>query len=69
VNQCKPEFTAGGAIDQYFSGGAAIAMTMGGTEISSGEAEAPPPPPKRKRKTSEDEEPPLGNEVGGGGDE
>jgi hypothetical protein len=68
INNCMPAFTAGGAIDQYFSGGLAVAMTMGGTEVKGGEAEEAPPPPKRKRKvSSEDEEPPLGNEVGGGG--
>ena len=47
--RCR-QFTAGGAIDQYFSGSLAVAMTMGGTEITGGEAEEPPPPPKRKRK-------------------
>jgi len=70
INACNPSFTAGGAIDQYFIGSVAIAMTMGGTEVKGAEAEEAPPPPKRKRKvSSEDEEPPLGNEVGGGGDE
>ena len=68
INQCDAAFTAGGAIDQYFSGSLAIAMTMGGTEISAGEAEAPPPPPKRKRKVSEDEEPGAGPSGGGEGD-
>jgi len=64
INGCAMEYTAGGAIDQYFSGSLAIAMTMGGTEIAGGDAEAPPPPPKRKRKVSEDEEP----GAGGGGE-
>ena len=65
VNLCDPAFTAGGAIDQYFSGGAAFVVTMGGTEIRGSEAEEPPPPPKRKRKAaSEDEEP----GAGGGGE-
>jgi hypothetical protein len=59
-------FTAGGAVDQYISGFAAIALTMGGTEIKTSDAEEPPPPPKRKRKTSEDEEPAVES---GGGDE
>ena len=64
INQCDAAFTAGGAIDQYISGGLAVAITMGGTEISGGDAEPPPPPPKRKRKASEDEEP----GAGGGGE-
>jgi hypothetical protein len=64
INQCMTTFTAGGAIDQYFSGGLAIAITMGGSEIAGAEAEEPPPPPKRKRKVSEDEEP----GAGGGGE-
>ncbi len=34
INDCFPQYTAGGAIDQYFSGGLAMAMTMGGSEIS-----------------------------------
>jgi len=62
-------FTAGGAVDQYFSVSAVIAFTFGGSEFKMpDEAEEPPPPPKRKRKVeSEEEEPPLGKEVGGGG--
>jgi hypothetical protein len=70
INNCAPEFTAGGAVDQYISGGVSIVMLMGGTETRP-ESEEPPPPPKRKRKVqSEDEEPPLGEEKGaGGGDE
>jgi hypothetical protein len=78
VNRCDAtntthlmyDFTAGGAIDQYISFGAVIAMTWGGSEIvMPEEAEEPPPPPKRKRKAqSEDEEPGAG-ESGGGGDE
>ena len=62
-------FTAGGAVDQYFSVSAVIAFTFGGSEFKMpDEAEEAPPPPKRKRKVeSEEEEPPLGKEVGGGG--
>jgi hypothetical protein len=76
VNRCDrtgangPNFTAGGAVDQYLAGGVVIAVTLGGTEVAMPEAEEPPPPPKRKRKVeSEEEEPPLGNEKqdGGGG--
>jgi len=75
INQCNPQFTAGGAVDQYFAGTLALAITMGGTDIKMPEeAEEAPPPPKRKRKVqSEDEEPPLGDDVKsgdkGGGDE
>jgi hypothetical protein len=72
INQCSPQFTAGGAIDQYISGTGMVAFTWGGSETKTAEeAEAPPPPPKRKRKASEEEEPPLGNDVksGGGGEE
>jgi hypothetical protein len=76
INQCSPQFTAGGAVDQYFAATAMLAITLGGSEIKMPEeAEEAPPPPKRKRKVeSEDEEPPLGDDVkpadkGGGGDE
>jgi hypothetical protein len=71
INQCAPEFTAGGAVDQYFAFFGGLALTMGGTDHNTAEAEEAPPPPKRKRKLqSEEEEPPLGDEVGGGkGDE
>jgi hypothetical protein len=73
INQCSPQFTAGGAVDQYISGMLTVAVTVGGTErVSAEEAEEPPPPPKRKRKSgSEEEEPPLGNDVksDGGGEE
>jgi len=78
VNRCDrsgtggPNFTAGGAVDQYITVGVVFAVTMGGTEAPVSESEEPPPPPKRKRKVeSEDEEPPLGQEKqdGGGGDE
>jgi hypothetical protein len=74
INQCSPQFTAGGAVDQYITGTAVLAVTLGGSEIKlPEEAEEAPPPPKRKRKVqSEDEEPPLGNDVkpeGGGGEE
>jgi hypothetical protein len=77
VNRCdatnsthpNQNFTAGGAIDQYLSFSAVIAVTMGGSEIAMPEEEEPPPPPKRKRKVqSEDEEPGAGDS-GGGGDE
>ena len=81
MNRCDrstsggPNFTAGGAVDQYITGGVVLAVTLGGSDVAMPEAEEPPPPPKRKRKVeSEDEEPPLGNDVKksedkGGGDE
>ncbi len=76
VNRCDrsaaglPNFTAGGAVDQYFSGAAVLAFTLGGTEIETAAADEPPPPPKRKRKAeSEEEEPGAGGDNGGGGDE
>jgi hypothetical protein len=74
INQCDARFTAGGAVDQYISGSAMIAFTLGGSEVKTAAEAEEPPPPKRKRKVqSEEEEPPLGDDVksdkGGGGDE
>jgi len=77
VNRCdatssvhpNQNFTAGGAIDQYLSFSAVIAVTMGGTDIvMPEEAEEAPPPPKRKRKVQSEDEEPAGDS-GGGGDE
>jgi hypothetical protein len=58
-------FTAGGAVDQYWGFFGAVAILLGGTEVQSSDAEEPPPPPKRKRKASEEEEPSV-NESGAG---
>jgi len=62
-------FTAGGAVDQYLTFTAVLAVTMGGTEIARPEAEEAPPPPKRKRKVDNEEEPSAGPEGGGGENE
>ena len=62
-------FTAGGAVDQYFVISAVLAVTLGGTEIAVSEEEEPPPPPKRKRKTDNEEEPSAGPSGGGGDNE
>ena len=53
---CEDRFTAGGAVDQYISGSALIAFTLGGSERTAEEAEEAPPPPKRKRKKASDDE-------------
>jgi len=49
-------FVAGGAVDQYFTFGAMIAFTWGGSERAADAAEEAPAPPKRKRKKAADDE-------------
>ena len=51
---------AGGAIDQYISGGVGVAFMLGGSErpaaAAAEEEEAPPPPKKKKKKKAADDE-------------
>jgi hypothetical protein len=57
---------AGGAIDQYLSGGVGVAFLFGGSERPepAEEEEAPPPKKKKKKKAAEDEEAAAGEEGG-----